>query len=93
MNDGAIGTHQAWLTGIGEEPDRFSSANEDEMADITEHSNGVVHGIRQELDREAPAPAPDQTVEGRRDQPGAGQRCNTMSVGERIHLERIAGDH
>ena len=63
------------------------------MADITERSNGVVDGIRQELDREASAPAPDQTVEGRRDKPGAGHRCNTMSVGERIHLERIAGDH
>jgi hypothetical protein len=93
MNDGAIGTHQAWLTGIGEEPDRLSSANQDEMADITERSNGIVHGVRQELNRPASTPALDQAVEGRRDKPGVGQRCDAMSVRERIRLKRSTGHH
>jgi len=51
------------------------------MADTRKRGDGVVDRIRQQRDRVASPPALDQPVKGRREEFGAGRRCDTMSGG------------
>src|SRR6202795_4470944 len=93
MNDGPRGDHSVWLARIGEEPDRFLGANQDEVPDAGKDSDGLVDGIGKEIDREAPAPALNQSVEGRSNERSVGLGGDTMSFGERIRLERGISHH
>jgi hypothetical protein len=63
------------------------------MTDTRKRGNGVVDRIRQERDRVAPAPALNQAVKGRREEFGAGRRCDTMSGGKGAGFEAGAGYH
>ena len=81
------------LLRVSEKPGRLLRANQNEVANAGERSNGLVDPIRQERDRMAAPPALDQTIKGWREKLGASRRCNTMSVSQRVRLQPGTGYH
>src|ERR1700693_1598602 len=93
MNNRPIRLHEARFVGVSEEPGWLLGANQNEVASTGEPSNGLVDPIRQERNRMPASSALDQAIKGWREKLGAGHRCNTMSVSQRVRLQSGTGYH
>jgi hypothetical protein len=93
VDGGTFGIHQTWFAGIGEEGSRLERTDQDEMADAGKGLQCIVNVIREECDRVAPPPALKQTIERRTEEPRAGRRCDTVSVGKGLRFECSARHH